>query len=119
MRNVETPSFSRKGKSTVRKTDGTAGTGRWKKRTLLCNGVDRNGADRARSFYTKVSRLPSGLSGRENLINRERKQSRWRQTHLPRQARMLVQFPTKKWIGIPLIGTQPIKTCVGSRCVSS
>lgn len=30
------------GKSTVRKTDGTAGTGRWKKRTLLCNGGDKD-----------------------------------------------------------------------------
>jgi|SRR5258707_4678157 len=30
------------GKSTVRKTARTAGTGRWKKRTLRCNGADRD-----------------------------------------------------------------------------
>jgi len=39
-RNVETPSFSRKGKLPVRKADRTVGTGRWKKRRLLCNGAD-------------------------------------------------------------------------------
>src|SRR3954452_17673196 len=27
---------------------------------------------------------------------------------------MLVRFPTKKWTGTPLTGTQPTKTCVGS-----
>ena len=39
-RNVETPSFSRKGKLAVRKADRTVGTGGWKKRTLFCNGAD-------------------------------------------------------------------------------
>jgi hypothetical protein len=39
-RNVETPSFSRKGKLPVRKADRTVGTGGWKKRMLFYNGTD-------------------------------------------------------------------------------
>ena len=46
-RNVETPYLSRRsGRNIARGSKGGAGTGRWKKRRLSCNGADRGCAAR-------------------------------------------------------------------------
>ena len=41
-RNVVSPALSRSGQRTVRQAYGVSGRGRWKKRRLPCNGVDRD-----------------------------------------------------------------------------
>jgi len=75
-RNVVNPYLSRQGQRPVRGAYGGAGTGGGRKRRLGCNGRDRECATVATSSHAQARRLPSGLSARERLANRPRRQSR-------------------------------------------
>lgn len=75
-RNVVTPYPSRQGQQPARGAYGGAGTGGGSKRRPGGNGRDRECAVAATSSHAQASRLPSGLSARERLTNRSRRQSR-------------------------------------------
>src|SRR6266700_2206812 len=102
------------GKRTVREVDRVVDTGRWKKRRPLRNRVDRE-----RKMLPCESKLTSIWSFMTREFGQPRKeQSRWRQTSLLKQERMLVRFLTLEPSGILLIGMRLKSMCVGSKCVS-
>ncbi len=74
-RNTVSPSASQQGRSVARPTDGRAGKGRWRKRRAVRNGPHRDCVTATLS-PVKAGRLPPGLSSRERLANRLRRQSR-------------------------------------------
>lgn len=65
------------GRPTARKAVGGAGRGCRKKRMPGCNGSDR-GCGLPTSSRPKGSRLPTGLSSRENRQNPHRRTGKWR-----------------------------------------
>ena len=75
-RNVVNPYPSRQGQRPARGAYGGAGIGGGRKRRPGCNGRDRGCATVATDPHAQAGRLPSGLSARERLANRPRRQGR-------------------------------------------
>jgi len=77
--NVVSPSSSHRVGGPQGTADGMAGTGGWRKRTPPGNRADRGcGPSRSIAPRAQARRLPSGLSSRESVANRHRRESRWR-----------------------------------------